>query len=36
MQKMRKKQKNAKNSEKKWKNRLEFRFAMFRFEAKIT
>ncbi len=38
-----KKRKNAKNSEKKWKkvekkqkNRLEFRFALFRFEAKIT
>jgi hypothetical protein len=32
-------QKNAKNSEKsekKRKNRLEFRFALFRFEAKIT
>ncbi len=31
--------KNAKNSEKKWKkqkNSLEIRFALFRFEAKIT
>ncbi len=31
--------KNEKNSKKKWKkqkNRLEFRFALFRFEAKIT
>ena len=26
----------AKKSEKKRKNRLEFRFALFRFEAKIT
>ena len=26
----------AKKSEKKLKNRLEFRFALFRFEAKIT
>jgi hypothetical protein len=37
---MRKKiRKNAKNSEKKLKkrkNRLDFRFALFRFEAKIT
>ncbi len=33
------KQKKVKKSEKKakkWKNRLEFRFALFRFEAKIT
>ena len=31
-----KKLKKAKKSEKKRKNRLEFRFALFRFEAKIT
>ncbi len=38
-QKKRKKAKNVKNSEKKGKkekNRLEFCFALFRFEAKIT
>ena len=29
-------QKIGEKSEKKWKNRLEFGFALFRFEAKIT
>jgi hypothetical protein len=33
---MRKIAKQVKKSEKKRKNRLEFRFALFRFEAKIT
>ncbi len=33
---MQKKQKKSEKKRKKRKNRLEFRFALFRFEAKIT
>ncbi len=33
---MRKIAKKIEKKWKKWKNRLEFRFALFRFEAKIT
>ncbi len=35
-EKMQKIAKKSEKSEKKWKNRLEFCFALFRFEAKIT
>ncbi len=34
--KKRKKEKKSEKSKKKGKNKLEFRFALFRFEAKIT
>jgi hypothetical protein len=34
--KAKKKRKQVKKSKKKLKNRLEFRFALFRYEAKIT